>query len=180
MLVIAGCIAILGCPFAYAIPARNEHKKEEKLTAKIAREKNPGKKARLQMKLAKIKLIEANEAYLKKDFAEGKSLLKEYLEQIKTSWVTLQNSKEPVKKHLNAYMTLEMSLDHDERFLKDLREGVPYPHSEFVKQIENESKMVHDQVLEALFPSGFLREPRTRSPKHTKRPAPAKAGAAKS
>lgn len=182
MLVAAGCLVILASPFAHATPGRNNKKREEKLAAKIAREKNPGKAAKLRMKLAKLKLSEANEAYRQQNFEEGKALLQQYLEQVKASWATLQGAPKAVKKHLGAFMKLEMSLSRDGRFLEDMREGIPYPHSEFVKEIEKESNTVHTQVMEALFPSGYMRKRRVggSGPTHSKVPVAAKAGAAKS
>jgi len=181
MLVAAGCLAMLGIPFAYAIPGRNkDNDKEGKLVEKIQREKNPGKKARLQIKLAKLKLSEADEAYHQKDFDRGKALLQQYLEQIKTSWATLHSANEAVKRHLEAFMKLEMSLSEDERFLEDMRHRIPYPESEFVKKVEEESSAVHAQVLEALFPTGYMRKQRTKGPGHSKIPVAAKVSAAKS
>ena len=67
--VAAACVVILLDPFVWAGPGRNESK-EQKLTAKIEREKNPGKKARLQLRLAKLKLKEANAAYLDRHFQD--------------------------------------------------------------------------------------------------------------
>lgn len=161
MLVIVACLAILAQPFAYAIPGRDkrreEERKEEKLIKKIAHETNPGKKAKLQIKLAKMKLDSANDAYRRRDFSEGKSLLQQYLDQVKTSWSTLEGAGEPVKKHLGAFMKLEMTLSSDVRFLEDLRRSIPYPESEFVKKVEKECSAVHTQVLQALFPDGYSR-----------------------
>lgn len=181
MLVAAGCLVILGPSFAHAKPGRNKEK-EEKLVAKIAREKNPGKEAKLRLKLARLKLSEADEAYRRQDFEKGEALLRQYLEQIKASWNTLQGAPKAVKKHLGAFMKLEMSLSQDGRLLKDMREGIPYPYSEFVKEIEKESNAVHTKVLEALFPSGFMRKRRVggSGSVHSKVPAAAKVGAAKS
>lgn len=176
MLIAIACLAILGQPFAYAIPGRDRHKEEEKLIRKIEHERNPGKKARLQIKLAKLKLDSANDAYHRRDFAKGKSLLQEYLDQIKTSWNTLQGAKAPVKKHLRAFMKLELTLSSDARFLEDLRRSIPYPESEFIKKVEKESSAVHTQVLQALFPEGYRRKNRSRrkAPKAGKAAAAAK------
>ncbi|MEJ2006803.1 MAG: hypothetical protein P8Z30_01385 [Acidobacteriota bacterium] len=179
MVVAAGCLALLWSPSAYAIPAQKKGK-EEKLIEKIQREKNPGKKARLQIKLAKLKLSQAGTAYDQKDFARGKALLQQYLEHIKTSWATLQSANGAVKKHLEAFKKLEIALGEDERLLEDMRHRIPYPENEFVGKVKEESSAVHAQVLEALFPSGFSRKQRTRGSKRPKNPAAAKAGAAKS
>ncbi len=161
MFVAVACLAILAQPFAYSMPRRNEDK-EEKLIAKIEREKNPGKKAQLQIRLAKLKLKQANEAYQKRDFAGGRALLQQYLAEVKSSWATLENADNAIRKHVRAFMVLEMSLDSDDRLLKDMRMSVPYPESEAIKEIEEESRMVHTKVLDALFPSGFSQKVRNK------------------
>jgi len=154
MVVAAGLLAILAQPFVYALPGRNKDK-EEKLIASIARENNPGKKARLQLRLAKIKLKEADKAYDARDFDEGKALLRQYLGYVRDSWSTLQAADNGPRKHLGAFKNLEISLREDDRFLQDLSRRVPYPESETVKKIAKESSAVHNQVLEAIFPSGI-------------------------
>lgn len=153
-MVVAACfLAILGPRSLHAFPGRNNDK-EEKLIAKLERESNPGKKARLQLRLAKLKLKEAGDAYRARDFGKGKAFLGQYLGYIRASWTTLQGADSGVRKHLRAFKDLEISLREDDRFLEDLRHRVPYPESENVKKIEEESREVHSQVLEAIFPSG--------------------------
>ena len=154
MVVAALFLSILGQPSSYAVPGRNKEK-EEKLTARIQEEKSPGKKARLQLRLAKLKLREADEAYHSRDFSQGKGLLQQYLEQVRNSWATLQGATDGIKKHMRAFKDLEISLRENDRFLEDLRHRVPYPESETVKKIAKESGVVHDEVLDAIFPSGL-------------------------
>ncbi|MCL5005109.1 MAG: hypothetical protein M1404_01135 [Acidobacteria bacterium] len=156
--------AILGQLCCYAFPGRNKEKeKEEKLVEKIAREKNPGKKARFQIRLARMKLLEASEAYDQNDFEKGRALLQEYREQVNASWNSLQGSRRGVRKHGEAYIKLEISLREDGRLLEDLRHKVPYPESNSVEEIEKEISQVHSQVLGALFPHG-------RTPHKSKKP----------
>lgn len=162
MFVAVACLAILTQPFAYAVPGRSENK-EEKLAAKIEREKNPGKKARLQIRLAKLKLKEAEAAYARRDFAQGRILLRQYLDQVKSSWATLEGTENAVRKHVRAFMEIEISLREDDRFLDDMRRHIPYPESEGIKEVEKESSAVHNQVLEKLFPGGFPRKERSPS-----------------
>jgi len=156
---------ILGQPCCYAFPGRTKESKdkEEKLVAKIEREKNPGKKARLQFRLARMKLLKASEAYDHNDFKEGRALLQEYREQINTSWNTLKESRRGVAKHFEAYKELEIGLREDERLLEDLRHRVPYPENDFIEKIAKESSEVHSQVLGVLFPPG-------RPPEKSKKP----------
>jgi len=179
MVVATSFLAILAQPPVYALPGRNKDK-EEKLTAKIERENNPGKKARLQLRLAKLKLREADDAYHARDFGKGKALLRQYLGYIKDSWATLQGTDNGVRKHLRAFKDLEISLREDDRFLEDLRRRVPYPESETVKKIKEESSAVHNQVLEAIFPGDFSPRKKRKRLTSPKSAAPAKMGALKS
>jgi len=179
MWVAAGCLAVLAQPFAHAMPGRNRNK-EEKLVAKIEREKNPGKKARLQIRLAKLNLVNADAAYDRQGYDEGKALLQQYLAQVKASWATLQSADNAIRKHLDAFKELEISLREDDRFLEDLRHRVPYPESEAIREIAKESSLVHTQVLEALFPDGFSPKGRSKRPLPPRSSLAVKAGAARS
>lgn len=175
MVVAASFLAILGQPRVHAFPGRNKEK-EEKLTAKLEQENNPGNKARLQLRLAKLKLREADNAYKARDFGKGKALLLQYLGYVRDSWATLQRVDSGARKHLRAFKDLEISLREDDRFLEDMGRRVPYPESEDVKKIARESSDVHNQVLEAIFPadaSPKRKQKRLMSPKSA---VPAKLG----
>lgn len=147
------CFAVLGQPFGYAFRPRAKDN-EKQLAAKIAREKNPGKKARLQIRLARVKLTEAIQAYDANNFDQGWALLEEYRKQIDLSWKTLEGSERGVAKHFEAYKKLEINLREDGRLLEDLRRRVPYPENESIKTIARENSRVHSQVLGVLFPAG--------------------------
>lgn len=167
------CVVVLLCPFAWATSGRKKTQ-EQKLAAKIEREKNPGKKARLQVRLARLKLKEANKAYLDRHFTEGESLLQQYLQQVRHSWNTLQGAKDVVRKHMRALQDLEISLRENDRFLGNLRRAVPYPESEAIKAVAKESSEVHEKVLEVIFPTGFRPRRGIDRLLHPKRLAPAK------
>lgn len=149
------CITLVGQSFCYASPGRGKNKdKEAKLAAKIERTKNPGKRARLRVRLARLKLMSAIAAYDDHDFERGLVLLQEYRRQIDLSWKTLEDTRRGVAKHFRAYQTLEIALREDERMLEDLRMRVPYPESESVERIAEESSKVHRRVLGVIFPPG--------------------------
>jgi hypothetical protein len=173
------CLALLGQPFVHASPGRNNDK-EENLAARIEREQNPGKKARLQLRLAKLKLTEADEAYHLRNFAEGRKLLQQYLVQIRASWATLQRAENGVRKHLGAFKDLEIALREDDRLLRDMSRRIPYPESETVKAIAKESSAVHNQVLEAIFPVGDSPKARRKRPRAPESSMPPNVGAVKS
>ena len=164
MVAAAACLFILGQLFAHAAPGGADDK-EQNLIARIAHETNPGKKAKLQLRLAKLKLAEADHAYRSRNFEGGKAILKQYLDEVRNSWATLQGTGSAIRKHLGALKALEISLRENDRFLEDLRHRVPYPESDFVKEIEKESSEVHNQVLDAIFPGGY-------TPKGKRKPSP--------
>jgi len=147
------CIAVLGQPFCYAFRPRPKDQ-EKQLAAKIEREKNPGKKARLQIRLARVKLTEAIQAYNANNFDQGWALLEDYGRQINLSWKTLEASERGVAKHFEAYKELEINLREDGRLIEDLRRRVPYPENESIKTVAKENSWVHSQVLGVLFPAG--------------------------
>ncbi len=146
----------LGQCRGYAFGGRSQEslEREAKLAAKIERQKNPGKRARLQLRLARIKLQTAINSYNHNNFEKGLTGLREYRDLIDASWNTLQNSPRGVSKHLRAYMALEIGLREDSRLLEDLRHQVPYPESEAIAKIEKENREVHRRVLGVLFPPG--------------------------
>lgn len=148
--------------YAFGGRSQKNREREAKLLAKIEREKNPGKRARLQLRLARIKLQAAINSYNHDNFEKGLSGLREYRDLINASWNSLQNSRRGVSKHLRAYMALEIRLREDGRLLTDLRHQVPYPENEAIAKIEKENREVHRQVLGVLFPPG---RPREKSPK---------------
>jgi hypothetical protein len=154
-------LAVLGQPFVYAGPGQNKSQ-EEKLIAMIEQEQSPGKKARLQLRLAKMKMADAGEAYNSRKFDEGKALLQQYLGHVRESWATLQGSDGGIRKHLGAFKELEISLREEDRVLEDLSHQVPYPEGESIKVIAKEIGGVHNQVLEAIFPAGIPPKERNR------------------
>ena len=147
------CLAVLGQPYGYALRPRAKDQ-EKQLTAKIERENNPGKKARLQIRLARVKLLDAIQAYDANNFDEGWALLKEYREQINLSWKTLEGSERGVAKHIEAYKKLEINLRENARLIEDLRRRVPYPENESIETVVKENTRVHNQVMGVLFPAG--------------------------
>lgn len=152
------CLALLGQVAGYALGGRNQdEKKEAELTLRIEHEGNPGKKARLQIRLAQIKLTAAIIAYDRNDFARGKDLLDQYLGQMQNSWKTLQGSAGEVNKHLKAFKELDITLREDGRILGDLRRRVPYPENKPIDRVEQERRRIRSHVFDALFPGGFPR-----------------------
>ena len=152
LLVIGFCCAIAGLPLCHAAPVPQQDK-EQKLIGKIAAEKKLSKKARLEIRLAREKLLQAIDAYDHKNYDAGKALLGKYLEQVNESWKTLQASGELATKHPQAFKDLDINLREDGRLLEELRWRIPYPENNSIEQTATERGRVRTQVLDALFPA---------------------------
>jgi hypothetical protein len=149
-------LVIPGPPRCYASHASQSEKreiKEQEIVAKIAREKNPGKKARLEIRLARMKLLDADSAYRHNNFLRGEAMLQEYWRQIDLSWKTLDSSPRGAARHLKACKELEIGLREDGRRLEDLRDAVPYPDNDPIEKVAKESSRLHSRVMEVLFPA---------------------------
>jgi hypothetical protein len=122
------------------------------LSAKIARARNPIKKAELQMKLARLILDRGIEAYDQNNFTAGKALLERYLKEAQASWATLKGSGRNAVRQPEGFKQLDMAFNGNDRRLADLRRRIVYPENGVVKAVQEASRSVHAQVLDALFP----------------------------
>ena len=70
-------------------PSRNT---EQDLQLRLQRETNPAKKARYEIRLGRLKLLEAIDAFDKRDAQKARELLAAYLMHIRSAWQLLQGS----------------------------------------------------------------------------------------
>lgn len=73
-------------------PAPRRQDTEPDLLARIGREQNLVNRAKLEVRLGRVKLFQATEAYDRGDVEECYQLLAAYLERMKGAWATLQSS----------------------------------------------------------------------------------------
>jgi predicted nucleic acid-binding Zn-ribbon protein len=140
-----------------ASPQRRDN--ESDLRARLAREKNPVNRGKYEIRLARVKLFQAIEAFNQQDFEGTLKLLEDYLEQAKKSWATLKDSGRPAHKKPQGFKELDIELREDARYLEDLRRRIPYTDREPVERIEHEVEQLRGEVLRALFPPGPPRKP---------------------
>jgi hypothetical protein len=140
-----------------ASPERRDS--ESDLRARIAREKNPVNKAKYEIRLARVKLFQAIEAFDKKDLEATLKLLEDYLEQVRKSWSTLKDSGRPAHKKPQGFKELDIELREDARYLEDLRHRFPYMDRVPVEKIEQEVEQLRSEVLKALFPPAQTKKP---------------------
>ncbi len=152
------CLAVWGVFFLRGSRALGRET-EEQLLERIQREQNPVKKAKYEIKLADLKLQQAQAAYGQRNVELGAKLLGAVVEHMKTSWKILQESGRQAAKQPQGFKELEISLRHDDRLLEDLRHRVNYFDREPVDRAAEEMERIHSQVLLALFPGAKRHAP---------------------
>ncbi len=145
------CVLVLGAVLQ-VVSVAFARDTEAKLLAKIEREKNPVKKAKLEIELARLRLQKAQDAYGKDNPSEGLGLLKAYVDNMKSSWQTLRTSGRQASRKPQGFKQLEIALREDSRALEDLQRSLPYSDQEPVRKAVEEVLKMRSEVLQALFP----------------------------
>jgi len=166
--IVAVALAIVTAPCV--LGARHQGTEQE-LLARIARETNLPKRARLQAELATLKLDQAAEAFDHDQYDSGKNLLQQYLGWIRKSWGVLEQSGRDATRKPQGFKYLDITLRENVRTLADLAERTPYEDRGPIEAIAKSADAVHSQVIAALFPDGVKEEGAAAPP--DKRPAPA-------
>ncbi len=128
------------------------HESAAEFAAKIHRERNPIKKARLEIRLARLDLQQASDAYGRNHARQGQALLADYLKEVNSSWRLLQSTGRNAAKKPEGFMQLEIALRENARTLRDLQDRVYYRYQGSISTLEKEVNQLHSKVLLALFP----------------------------
>jgi len=144
-------VLLLAANLAVVAGSARGKESEEGLLARIEREQNPVKKTKLKIRLARLKLSQASEAYLDGEFAEGQRLLEAYLACMQSAWQVMRNSKRRATKSPQGFKELEIALREDGRLLEDLQHRVPYFHRAPVETMTKEVEGIRTEVIRALF-----------------------------
>jgi hypothetical protein len=131
---------------------------EQELLARIARENNAPKKARLQAELATLKLDQAAAAFDHDQYDSGKSLLQQYTGWIRKAWNLLEQSGRDATRKPQGFKYLDITLRENARALADLAERTPYEDRGPIEATAKTADEVHSQVIAALFPDGVKEE----------------------
>lgn len=148
----AAVLIVLGLPWGSLSPARQPDT-EADLLAHIQHEQNAVKKAKYEIRLGRVKLLQAIDAYGKGDLEKGQQLLVDYLGRIKDSWQLLQSSERQAVRHPQGFKELDIELREDARMLEDLKHRVSYLDREPVEKAAQEVERIRAEVLRALFPA---------------------------
>lgn len=125
---------------------------EPKLLARIERQQNPVRRAKLKVRLGRVKLTQAIAAYDRGSLEQCQQLLDSYLETMQSAWADLQSSGREAWRKPNGFKQLDIGLREDIRFLEDLMRRVPYEHRGPVEKVFHEAESLREAVLKALFP----------------------------
>lgn len=125
---------------------------EEDLLARIEREGNPVKRARYEIRLARVKLRKAIDALDQGHVEQCQQMLGAYLERMRSSWETLQRSGRRASKQPQGFKELDIALREDARLLEDLKRRIPYMDRGPVEEVARGVEQLRSEVLRALFP----------------------------
>jgi hypothetical protein len=126
---------------------------ESELNAKIQQEKNPIKRAKLEIKLFHIELLQAINSYDAQDLDQGVKHLDDYQAEVEVCWKTLQSSGEIAAKHASGFKEFDIALRENMNRLNDLSHRVSYLDGGPIRQVMGKIQEIRNENLVALFPT---------------------------
>jgi hypothetical protein len=145
-------VLLVGAGLQVATPAWARDT-EAKLLNKLEREHNPVKRAKLEVRLGKLKLDQAFEDYRQGSFPASLKSLNAYQERMRNAWTELESSGRSAVRKPQGYKQLEITLRESRRRLVDFESRISYDQRRQVEKIRKETERLHNRVLDALFPS---------------------------
>ncbi len=149
-------VALLVCFCGALVTASargGKHDYEDDLKAHIQTEHNPVKKARFQIRLARLQLNQAEASYDQGQMEQGAALLGAYESSMQSAWETLRDSGRNAAKQPQGFKELEMALRDGTRRLEDLKHRISYFDRDPVDKVQQALAAVHNAVLKSLFPT---------------------------
>jgi hypothetical protein len=126
---------------------------EEDLLARIQRENDPVRKAKYEIRLGRVKLEQAIDAYDQGHLEQCQKLLAAYLERMRGSWETLRSSGRRASRHPQGFKELDIALREDGRLLDDLKRRIPALDRGPAEKTAQEVEELRSEVLRVLFPA---------------------------
>jgi DNA-directed RNA polymerase subunit K/omega len=145
-------ILLVGMVVQPAVPAL-AHDTEAKLQDQLNREHNPVKRAKLEVRLGKLKLERAFGDYRRGEFQNCLKSLDEYQKAMQDAWTELESSGRSAVRKPSGFKQLEIALRESRRRLVDFEGRISYLQRHQVEKIRKETERLHNRVLDALFPS---------------------------
>ena len=149
---VTGACLLVGVALFDAVGAAPHQDTEEDLGSRLQRESNPVKKARYEIRLGRLQLLEAIDAFDKHDANKAQDLLGAYLTHIRSSWQLLQSSGRDAFRHPEGFKELDIALREDGRLLEDLSHRLSYYDRGDVDKTAKEIEQIRAKVIKELFP----------------------------
>lgn len=150
LVVLLAAILSFASKFATASPPGEDP--DADLIQKLAREQDLVKKAKIEIRLARLKLHRARYTRENGDVEASLSLLQAYHAHIENAWSHLQKSGRLAHKKPQGFKELDIALREDIRFLEDFKRGFSLADREPVEKTISEVERIRADVLKALFP----------------------------
>jgi len=144
---------------------------EDELQGKIGRENDPVKKAKLKVRLARLKLIRGEDACEKDNDDLCHQMMNSYLELVRDSWKDLEASGHRASRQPSGFKELDIALREEARDMEDAEHKVPFEDRDFIESVIKEINLLHEKVITALFPSGNPRS-KEKNPPPAGKPSP--------
>jgi len=157
--VAAGLLTVGLVILAAVAPAARGAETEAQLESRLKRESDPVRKAKVEIRLSRFKLYRAADAFDKGNIEGANQLLDDYVEQVKSAWMTLKGSGRQAHKKPAGFKELDIALREDARFIDDLKHRVSYMVRAPVEKVAQEVEDLRGEVLKALFPAELPRKP---------------------
>lgn len=136
-------------------PAASEARRQDTaadLQARIQHETNPVKKAKLQIRLGRLEVGQAADAYDHRQPSQGQKLLSESTDVMENAWALLKSTGRNPARKPDGFMQLEIGLREETRTLNQLRRRIFYLDRAPVDSALKTLNQMHSQVLVGLFP----------------------------
>jgi hypothetical protein len=137
---------------------------EEQLQQRLQAEQNPVTKAKIEIKLARLKLKQAQDAYSQGHIEDGAKLVGVLVDEMEASWKLLVDSGRKASKHSEGFRELDIALRENMRALQDLGRTVSYFDRAPLTNAAQQLDQVRDEVLHALFPEEKTHNRKTSPP----------------
>lgn len=158
---LSACLVALGGSAARLQAFRSDT--EQDLLPRIEHEQDPVRKAKLEIRLAHLKLARADEACQKDEHDVCQQSLDAYLEAVRSSWKDLKSSGKNAVRSPSGFRELDIALRENNHQLEDLKRRMPIEDRGVLDPVIQETDKVHNEVFGALFPSGAGRSKEKKS-----------------
>ena len=153
----AACSAVLVIALgSLALHAFREDTEAE-LLPRIEHEHDPIRKAKYEIRLGHLKLLQGAVACQKDDHDACSKSLSAYLELMNNSWKDLKSSGRNAVKQPSGFKELDIALREDAHTLDDLKHRMPLEDRDALDPVIQEVEKIHDEDFTALFPAGAPR-----------------------